>query len=411
MTAPATDDQHPRTGRIDDPAQEHAAVQACHSPLDVEASTWQARQQDGLTHTEQAELQAWLGTSAAHRAAFEKAEALWVRLGDLPADAVRVLRAGLRDDVAKPGHRPAARLDPGVPGQAPRPAQTATTPATRHGRRTWWPRLVGFAPRIAVAAAVCVVVGAGWRGWDHWDQWQRQPTYSHGFDTARGQLLEAKLPDGSQLKLDTATRAQVVLYRQRREVRLSEGQVMFSVRGDAGRPFDVLAGPLRITVVGTRFSVRHTRSGLAGGGPGGVSVVVQEGRVRVAPSQGGAMPATANGVPDGQAPSIELTAGQSVTADEQGRLGDVVQLDPEATTAWQEGRVTFNDTPLAQALAEFERYLDTRVVVTDPAVAAMRLNGSFDLRQFKAFTRALPQVLPVRLQLRPDGVTELVRAR
>ncbi|MFS2055731.1 iron dicitrate transport regulator FecR, partial [Variovorax sp. CT11-76] len=73
---------------------------------------------------------------------------------------------------------------------------------------------------------------------------------------------------------------------------------------------------------------------------------------------------------------------------------------------WREGRANFENTPLAQALAEFERYGPTGLTVRDPAVAAMRINGSFDLRQFGAFAKALPQVLPVRLQPR-EGTTEI----
>lgn len=59
---------------------------------------------------------------------------------------------------------------------------------------------------------------------------------------------------------------------------MPEGQAVFSIKGDPSRPFDVLAGPLRITVVGTRSSVRFT-PGIRG--EEGVQVAVEEGRVRV----------------------------------------------------------------------------------------------------------------------------------
>ena len=58
--------------------------------------------------------------------------------------------------------------------------------------------------------------------------------------------------------------------------------------------------------------------------------------------------------------------------------------------------------PLSQALAEFERYGPTRLAVRDPAVAAMRLSGTFDPRHLDNFRKALPKVLPVRL-LDPQG--------
>lgn len=203
--------------------------------------------------------------------------------------------------------------------------------------------------------------------------------------------------------LDTATQAEVRLYRDRREVRLIDGQAMFTVHADASQPFHVLAGFTRVTVVGTRFSVRHTRSGL---GDGDTRVAVEEGRVRVrrrVPDGDGAFTDTSE--------LVELTAGQRVAADAGGRIGPVARLAVAAVAPWREGRVSFEDTPLSQALAEFERYGDTRLVVHDPAVAALRIGGSFELRHLATFAQVLPQMLPVRLQPQRDGTTEIVSAR
>ena len=64
----------------------------------------------------------------------------------------------------------------------------------------------------------------------------------------------------------------------------------------------------------------------------------------------------------------------------------------------------------AQAIAEFERYGDTRLVLADPALAGLRLSGSFGQREIRAFRTALLQVLPVRLSPRTDGAYDVVRA-
>lgn len=78
--------------------------------------------------------------------------------------------------------------------------------------------------------------------------------------------------------------------------------------------------------------------------------------------------------------------------------------------AWREGRVNFDGVSLSQALAEFERYGPTRIVLSDPAVAGLRVHGSFDLRRLDAFTRALPRVLPVRVTPTAEGGIEIVGA-
>lgn len=77
---------------------------------------------------------------------------------------------------------------------------------------------------------------------------------------------------------------------------------------------------------------------------------------------------------------------------------------------WKGAWISTTST-LAQALAEFERYHRTGLVLHDREVAEMRIHGSFDLHRIDAFARALPEVLPVRLVPAGDGRTEIVRAR
>ena len=158
----------------------------------------------------------------------------------------------------------------------------------------------------------------------------------------------------------------------------------------------MLAGPLRITVVGTRFSVRYT--------PGvpsrdGVQVAVEEGRVRVARDEHSA----AGGA------GVELLAGQQVASDMTGLLGAVSAVPAAGIAPWRESRVSFDDTPLDQALAEFGRYGAVHLTVREPAVAALRVTGTFDPRRPGNFARLLPQVLPVRLR-EQGGEAEIVSA-
>uniref|UniRef100_UPI0028B1E1FA FecR family protein n=1 Tax=Comamonas sp. TaxID=34028 RepID=UPI0028B1E1FA len=194
----------------------------------------------------------------------------------------------------------------------------------------------------------------------------------------------------SQLRLDTATRLEVVYYRDRREVLLHEGQAVFSVQASAQRPFHVLSGPVGITVVGTRFSVRYT-PGLAGSD--GVRVAVEEGQVRVVRRDGAPGPALAQ-----IAGAQTLGAGQQINADGQGRLGSLQPVAAEGFAPWREHRISFVNTPLSQALAEFERYGSTGLTISDPAVAALRLSGTFDPGDTPTLRKLLPHALPVRLQ-------------
>jgi len=318
--------------------------------LDLAAASWQVRRQDGLSASEEAQFQAWLAADSEHRQAYARMDGVWSGLGELHPTAVAQLARAM-----------------------PEPKKRA------------------FRLPLVTAALAISAVCSGWSGWNYY---QQQPVFHQSFASARGEQLDVHLPDGSVMKLDTATRVEVTLYRQRREVRLPEGQVNFYVRADKARPFDVLTDSLRVTVVGTHFAVRNTRAGL-----GGEAVTVEEGRVRVASLHDVA----------GSTGAVELTAGESVQANRAGALGTVDTRLAHGALLWREGRINFDNTPLAQAVAEFERYGDTRLVIKDAEVAAMRVNGSFDTRLAADFGSALPQVLPVRLR-KHGGVTEIVAA-
>lgn len=327
---------------------------------DREALDWLVRSQGQPDAATLGALHAWRDADPRHAAALARWRQEWAALDALPLQGIDQLRASLARDKA--------RADP---------------PARPRG--SFW------RGGAAVMASVCLVAAAGWLGWSHW---QQQPVYQQAFATDTGQQSEVHLPDGSTVRMDTRTRLDVTFRRQRREVVLPEGQAVFRVQGNAARPFDVLAGPVRITVVGTRFSVRYTP-----GVPGdaGVRVAVEEGRVRVARA--------GDSGPD----VVELVAGQQVTSDATGHLAALAAVPGNGIAPWRDGRVSFDDTPLSQALAEFARYGSTQLVVRDPGVGALRLTGTFDPRRLDNFARALPTVLPV--QLREHGaLTEIVAA-
>ncbi|WP_159911473.1 FecR domain-containing protein [Pantoea sp. 18069] len=351
-----------------------------HDALDLAAATWAARQRNGLDAQAQAELEAWLAASPAHAQALEDMAATLGQVRQLPADAVAELRRGFQ-------------------GRAQRPP----TPE----RRNWRARLgLGLhgRPWLAPAAVALLVVAIAGAGWTGVESWRKLPTFEQAFATDRGQQTVVTLPDadanGSTLQLDTATRLQAQLFRDRREVQLQDGQALFSVHSDTKRPFHVRAGNLQITVVGTRFSVRHTASGLDAGR---TVVSVEEGHVRVARSN------DPTGVQASE-PAVELLAGQMVVGDDSGHIGPVAQIPPAAIAPWRAGRVSFDNTPLAQALAEFERYRSTGLVINDPAVADLRVGGSYNVQQFARFVDSLALMLPVRLV--PQGeVREIVLRR
>lgn len=364
----------------------------------VQAALWATRRRGGLDAAAESEFQTWLRADPEHPRVWAEMDVSLVPVLSLPEDSIRLLKEGLT--LSPIATLPAQTTADGPAlTSMPRPAPPRSGRPASPSRRTWLSGIGSFFPQAATAAVIMAFVGGGWMGWDHY---RSQPTFAKNYATERGQRLNVELPDGSTLLLDAASQAHVSLYRDRREVRLLEGQAMFAVAADPEQPFDVLTGPVRVTVVGTRFSVRHVRSGLDAQN---TVVAVESGRVRVA-----RMPSVDGQIRDGEAELVDLSAGQGVTADQAGHLQSVISIAPESVASWRKGRISFNDTPLSDALAELGRYGDTGLVVRDPAVGALRLGGSVDLRQMGVFAQALPSLLPVWLEKR-NGQMEILPLR
>ena len=103
--------------------------------------------------------------------------------------------------------------------------------------------------------------------------------------------------------------------------------------------------------------------------------------------------------------ALVLHAGQFVRPDAleagQGRV-------PQEATAWQQGRMAFDGTPLADAVRQIQRYRGAPVTLADdPALAALRLSGDYDVQGVEALIDALPQALPVRVRRAADGAVHI----
>lgn len=92
--------------------------------------------------------------------------------------------------------------------------------------------------------------------------------------TARGEVRTVRLPDGTTLRLDGATRLAVRYGAATRDVTLASGAAFFDVTHDPARPFTVSAGDGNVRVLGTAFDVDRTA--------GRMDVAVYRGAVRLA---------------------------------------------------------------------------------------------------------------------------------
>lgn len=344
------------------------------------AAAWLARRDAGpWGPRDQAELDAWLAASIARRVAWIRLETAWRESGRLKA-----LGAG-----QPPGTLPARgqwasftdspQLPPTDSGRLLPPADPAAAlvfarrqPASKTPKRA----------AMGLAALVLAVAGAS--AW----QWRlnhvAQPIV---YRTALGGLQAIPLDDGTRATLSSDSRIVVALSRRERRVDMERGEAYFHAAKDPARPFVVTVDGYRAVAVGTRFAVRRDAHG--------ARVVVTEGRVRLEPA-----PDAGN-----RHPPVLLTAGSMALADGNGvvvRSGTVAQA--ELALSWREGFLSFRDTPLAAAAAEFNRYNASKIVVSDPEVASIRIGGNFRSANVEAFVRLLELGFPVRAERHGDQI-------
>lgn len=290
-------------------------------------------------------------------------------LADNPARAASLAELKRIREVA--AHRPPARsADAAWAAVAhtaglPLPRRRITPLATR--------RVTERSPRwLAAASAVFVLLASGviirYAA-------QRSPVpleaaAPHIYVTQPGQRAEVNLVDGTRVMLAPASRLVVPgdFDITRRDVTL-EGRAMLTVVHNEQKPFTVRTRSAVARDVGTRFEVSAYPE------ERDVIIIVAEGSVTLRDSS--TPPSRAITLPRGYLG--RLAPGGAATSE---------RADTDRLTAWTDGSLEFDDTPVPAALAELARWFDLDVRIADPALAERRVTAV--LRD-----QALPDILDV----------------
>lgn len=206
---------------------------------------------------------------------------------------------------------------------------------------------------------------------------QLQP---QAYETEVGAQQIVRLSDGSILRLNTASRVEVRFAEHERRLVLQRGEAFFEVAHDAARPFVVVAGDTQVRALGTKFDVRRL--------DGATQVTLAEGRVEVARP--------------GRKETWTLAPNQRITLN--GAPPAPHPADAVTATSWTTGRLRFSGTPLAEAVAEVNRYTHTKITLDAGPVAGERVSGVFDTGDTKAFVSAVTELFSLTAQTTPDGI-------
>jgi transmembrane sensor len=317
--------------------------------IEARAADWIAREDGQAWSQADADaLRSWLDAATAHRVAYLRLRAAWDR-----ADRLSTLRAP---------SLPAIRRRPGL--------KTSRTVV-----------------RVAVAAGL-LIAGA---------LMVRPTSVGPGqiLSTPVGAQERIVLSDGSKLELNSDTHVVADVTRTRRLVILKKGEAFFDVRHDPAHPFVVIAGDRRITDLGTRFSVR-----LDGGM---VKVVVEQGRVRIDTTKPAPLAPTARLATAIEQKAVVDQGGVAVAGDKAVLVvhQDTAQIARDLS--WRYGLLNFNQTTLAEAADEFNRY-NTRKLVVEGTAASIRIDGAFRSDNIVGFAHLLEAGFGLKVEETGDTI-------
>ncbi len=375
--------------------------------IEATASEWLIRRDgDRWSESDQLQLTHWLEATPLNRVAFLRLERAWEEAARLKA-----LGAGIaRDEPPPPGHWNFGPFFSSRQGDSQIKAldfehlpQSDTVPIAateipsrhHHGARTVrrGRYLIAGAAFLAIAFSVALYTGLTSPG--------------ERYVTPVGGIESVPIADGSKVTLNTNTQVLVALSNNQRRVEIKQGEAFFEVAHDPERPFVVTAGHERVIAVGTQFSVRREGDD--------IRVIVTEGRVRVEDSALSAHQQTVSRPPQAgrvtaNSGEIVLTPGSVARASGTGvlvRHASVVEAEEQIS--WRTGVLMFREQTLADAVAEFNRYNVRQVVIADPVLGGLKIEGNFRATNVEAFVRLLESAFPVRVVAQPDRIVLTTR--
>lgn len=317
--------------------------------IEAEAAAWVARfDAENVSAQEYANFLGWLDRSALHRAAIAEYGNFWAEFDKL---------RGLGDSLDAEREFGGQRKRAGVFIRSKR-----------------W--LVACGAAVAVAAVA---------GSFLYQDLASGPPIRLAYETAVGAQKKVTLPDGSVITLNTNSKLEVEMSRDRRDVRLTRGEAYFEVAHDASRPFTVYAKQGVVRDVGTAFDVRLLENM--------VDVSVTTGKVEIAapaPNGEGAAAITRLGV---------VTAGHDALFGRKIQRAETISdASLDRKLAWRQGVLIYAGQPLAQVLADISRYSDIKVELADPKLRDRPVGGVFRTNQIHAALASLESNFGIHAQ-------------
>lgn len=360
---------------------ERSARSTLNTQIYEEACEWFIEFRGGeIDGTQRRELDQWLRKSPEHLRAYLEIAAIWNEGPTLDPTNKWSMHTLVTQALDEPGN---VLAHPGSSRVTEAPAHLA---ASKAGSR----KKARYLMAIAASILVATMLGA-------WLYGERN-VYSTGI----GEQRSIRLADGSTVDLNSRSRIEVRYSDGQRTVDLLQGQALFQVAKEAGRPFIVKSDATSVRAVGTQFDVNRRRAGTV--------VTVLEGRVAVisdlpelAPvhvaataMQDNAGTTTPSTGPRQAMRTRRATAEEPIYLSAGEQLAVTNNLEPQpvaanlaSATAWRQRQLVFESATLTEVAEEFNRYNERQLVIEDAELYDFHISGVFSSSEPGALLRFL----------------------
>jgi transmembrane sensor len=321
--------------------------------IDREAQHWVTRFAGGDAVAEElATFRLWAARDPAHAQAFARACRLWEAVG--------------------PAAKMFADADTRAAFVAAVPAVSRSSPRPQLARRAF----IGGALAASAAAVGYVAIRPPL------GLWPSVVELAADYRTAVGEQRVIALAGGPSIDLNTRTSIALRPVADGTEsIELIAGEAAVTARG-AQRRVEVIAIGGRVSAADASFNIRCD-------GPL-VQTTCVAGEIEVAY----------------RAQSVRLGVGQQVSYSDTG-IGAASAVDAAAVTAWRDGVLLFHATPLADAVAEINRYRTGRIILTNAALGQRLFNARFRIANIDGVVEQIQRIFDTSVTRLPGGIVLL----
>lgn len=215
-------------------------------------------------------------------------------------------------------------------------------------RRT---RFVNYAGRVSLALTIPLLICAA-IFIPRYNSLSEKKSAPVVIASAPGVTTQTTLPDGTKVWLNSDSRLTYpqVFSTDTREVTL-EGEGYFAVSKVKGQRFVVKAGAIEVEALGTEFNIEAYTDQ--------VRATLAEGRIRISYPEG----------------SVEAVPGDSYCYDD-GTISRS-RVNPYSLSAWRDGRIVLDNTPLSDALRMVGNHFGVNFVIENNSLLKNSYTGTF----------------------------------